>query len=424
MYAEISGASAFKQKEKLFKSCESVADCIALGAYDFSSVSSDSSSSSSSVSICDIEAFGRTCKAYKLPGHEGAHIIVGVLERKQQVELAYLSLSESLAPPNRTNLHCHYTSQEIESKLQNIWLEDGPQLDELIIADPDSESHSHLQASEVDTVFAVASASASANPSISGAPNAKASTKAVKKSSLNCVPPQIPAKLTLSKLRWATLGYQYDWASRSYTESAYVPFPIQLGELSAHLANSCGEGYTITPQAGIVNFYPHGQVMGGHVDDGEEATECPVVSISLGPPCVFLLGGLTKDEEPAAVLLRSGDVIVLGGEARLKFHGVPKVLVSSGPPKYLHPNTSKKDPIHRSGCPRFLDIPLPNYGKRDGEEKEEEEEEEGQRERIPEQPSCIYTCSCGLVSEDEVQRTLKVLNCARINVNLRQVYKQ
>jgi len=157
--------------------------------------------------------------------------------------------------------------------------------------------------------------------------------------------------------------------------------------------------------------------MGGHVDDGEEAHECPVVSFSLGPSCIFLVGGLTKDIEPLPLILTSGDVLILGGPSRLKFHGIPKVFVADGPPEELKPSslssiiklgsstttTSEIHSvlnIHHSGCPCFLDLI----------QKEEEDEDNP-------------VCNCGYVTVSEIQRTLKVLCCARINVNLRQVYR-
>jgi hypothetical protein len=59
----------------------------------------------------------------------------------------------------------------------------------------------------------------------------------------------------------------------------------------------------------------------GHVDDAEEALECPIVSFSLGQSAVFLMGGPTKDEQPTAILLRSGDAVVMSGGARMCFHG-------------------------------------------------------------------------------------------------------
>jgi DNA alkylation damage repair protein AlkB len=411
MYTEISGVSAFKQAEKQYKAAESVQDAKSLGAWDFGldseSIDVDvAPGSADAVSVCDVEALGRKCKAYSLAGYEGAFIIPGVLSRAQQVELAYLSLSESLAPPNRTNLHCHYTSDQIDSKLRNIWREDGPELDDVHVPAPvppvEASAASWAQA---QTVFATPGSSPA--------------------------PARIPAHLTLSKLRWATLGYQYDWTARSYEHSAFVPFPAQLGRLSAHLACACGVGYTMTPEAGIVNFYPQGQTMGGHVDDGEEATECPVVSLSLGPPCVFLLGGRTKEETPAAVLLRSGDVLVLGGAARLKFHGVPKVFVSSGAPPNLHPSTAGRDAIHRAGCPHFLSC-LPSSLPATvsataaafpaGADVAPSEDKSASCQGAGAE-SASSSCSCGLVPEEEVRRALTVLCCARINVNLRQVYR-
>jgi hypothetical protein len=181
----------------------------------------------------------------------------------------------------------------------------------------------------------------------------------------------------------------------------------------------------MTPEAGIVNFYPPGQTMGGHVDDGEEAVECPVVSLSLGPPCVFLLGGRTKEETPAAVLLRSGDVLVLGGAARLKFHGVPKVFVSSGAPADLHPSTAAWDAIHRAGCPRFLSSshsPLSAGSAAADSDLAHTEDKSSLGAGAGAGAECA-SCCCGLVPEEEVRRALTVLCCARINVNLRQVYR-
>ncbi|GMH50792.1 hypothetical protein TrRE_jg4790 [Triparma retinervis] len=66
--------------------------------------------------------------------------------------------------------------------------------------------------------------------------------------------------------------------------------------------------------------------MGGHKDDLEYAFEKPVISVSLGLPGIFLLGGLTKEEKPTPILVRDGDCMVMGGGSRLRFHGLAKVL--------------------------------------------------------------------------------------------------
>jgi alkylated DNA repair protein alkB homolog 1 len=75
------------------------------------------------------------------------------------------------------------------------------------------------------------------------------------------------------------------------------------------------------PDAAIVNYYHAGDHLSGHRDDVEPDVEQPIVSVSLGCPGIFLLGGRTLDEEPLALLLRSGDAVVLTADARLCFHG-------------------------------------------------------------------------------------------------------
>mmetsp|Transcript_39885 Transcript_39885/g.105373 ORF Transcript_39885/g.105373 Transcript_39885/m.105373 type:complete len:178 (-) Transcript_39885:207-740(-) len=71
--------------------------------------------------------------------------------------------------------------------------------------------------------------------------------------------------------------------------------------------------------------------MGGHLDDAERCQTVPIVSISLGLDAIYLIGGRTKAQEPIPLLLRSGDVILQGGESRQFVHGVPRVIAGSLP---------------------------------------------------------------------------------------------
>lgn len=65
----------------------------------------------------------------------------------------------------------------------------------------------------------------------------------------------------------------------------------------------------------------------GHVDRSELSPTSPLVSISLGRPAIFLIGGETREVKPVALLLRSGDVIVMSGpRCRRAYHGVPRIL--------------------------------------------------------------------------------------------------
>eukprot|EP00957_Ditylum_brightwellii_P174320 13271547-Ditylum_brightwellii.AAC.1 len=69
--------------------------------------------------------------------------------------------------------------------------------------------------------------------------------------------------------------------------------------------------------------------MGGHRDDLEYDFSKPVISISLGLPSIFLLGGKDRNNYAVPILVRPGDVMVLGGDCRLHYHGMARVVVPS-----------------------------------------------------------------------------------------------
>ena len=69
--------------------------------------------------------------------------------------------------------------------------------------------------------------------------------------------------------------------------------------------------------------------MGLHQDRDEETFDAPVVSLSLGDTAVFRIGGTARGGPTRSVRLASGDALVFGGEARLAFHGIDRVLVGT-----------------------------------------------------------------------------------------------
>lgn len=135
--------------------------------------------------------------------------------------------------------------------------------------------------------------------------------------------------LPISQLSWATLGYHYQWTDRRYNALRRSPLPARLNRLALELAAMCG--WTMRPEAAIINYYSSSSTMGGHVDDAEPCQTAPIVSISVGIEAVYLLGGRTKAQPPISIRLRSGDVIVQGGESRGFVHGVPRLLPGSLP---------------------------------------------------------------------------------------------
>jgi alkylated DNA repair protein (DNA oxidative demethylase) len=85
-------------------------------------------------------------------------------------------------------------------------------------------------------------------------------------------------------------------------------------------------GYPEPPEACLVNYYGPEARLGLHQDKDEAEFSAPVVSLSLGDAALFRVGGQRRGDPTHTFQLKSGDAVVLGGEARLAFHGVDRIL--------------------------------------------------------------------------------------------------
>lgn len=83
------------------------------------------------------------------------------------------------------------------------------------------------------------------------------------------------------------------------------------------------------PEACLINIYDEAARMGLHQDRDEEELTAPVVSLSLGDTALFRVGGLTRGSPTRSFRLQSGDAMILGGPARLAFHGVDRIVSGS-----------------------------------------------------------------------------------------------
>jgi DNA oxidative demethylase len=83
------------------------------------------------------------------------------------------------------------------------------------------------------------------------------------------------------------------------------------------------------PESCLINFYGEGARMGMHQDKDEADFRWPVLSVSLGDEALFRVGNLTRGGKTESIWLRSGDVVVLGGDARLAYHGVDRIRFGS-----------------------------------------------------------------------------------------------
>lgn len=123
-------------------------------------------------------------------------------------------------------------------------------------------------------------------------------------------------------LGWVTDrgGYRYDTRDPE-SGRRWPEMPVVFGDLAARAAARAGfDGFA--PDACLINRYAPGARLSLHQDKNEQDFDAPIVSVSLGLPAVFLFGGLNRADRPRRLPLSHGDVVVWGGPARLRYHGV------------------------------------------------------------------------------------------------------
>jgi alkylated DNA repair protein (DNA oxidative demethylase) len=123
------------------------------------------------------------------------------------------------------------------------------------------------------------------------------------------------------RLGWTSdeSGYRYEEV-QPVTGRPWPPIPAPLAAIWDAVAL-----YPHAPECCLINFYGPTAKMGLHQDRDEREFNAPVVSVSLGDSCLFRIGGNKRSGPTRAFRLNSGDVLVLGGEARLAFHGVDRI---------------------------------------------------------------------------------------------------
>ena len=132
---------------------------------------------------------------------------------------------------------------------------------------------------------------------------------------------------------WNARTYAYE-DRRSDIDGLPVPaLPDDLTSTASRIASEAG--FTITPDLCIVNWYSTSSRMGLHQDKDESPhslTEgLPVISLSIGDTALFLFGGLRRRDPIEKIPLESGDAFVFGGPARLRYHGVSRILPGTAP---------------------------------------------------------------------------------------------
>ena len=123
-------------------------------------------------------------------------------------------------------------------------------------------------------------------------------------------------------LGWTSDRRGYRYSSLDPTlDKAWPAMPASFAALAASAAEAAGYPQ-FRPDACLINRYAPGARLSLHQDKDERDFSQPIVSVSLGLPATFLFGGLKRGDKPLRLPLQHGDVVVWGGEDRLRFHGV------------------------------------------------------------------------------------------------------
>ncbi|KAL0638807.1 hypothetical protein Q9L58_002235 [Maublancomyces gigas] len=142
-----------------------------------------------------------------------------------------------------------------------------------------------------------------------------------------CHKPLSVERMLEKKLRWMTLGGQYDWTRKEYPEKEKgeeVVFPQDVARLIMGLFSN-----KIIPQAAISNLYSPGDTLSPH-RDVSESSAAALVSLSIGCDALFVIG-LDDSSEVLVMRIRSGDAVIMDRESRWAWHSVPKILAETCP---------------------------------------------------------------------------------------------
>jgi len=134
---------------------------------------------------------------------------------------------------------------------------------------------------------------------------------------------------------WNGRLYAYEPTRADHDGLPAPPLPPAFRALAGEIADAAG--MALHADLCILNYYDADGRMGLHQDKDESAGSIaaglPVVSVSLGDRARFLFGGLKRRDPVESVLLESGDAFVFGGPARLRYHGVSRIVPGTAPPE-------------------------------------------------------------------------------------------
>ncbi|TYJ56485.1 alkylated DNA repair protein AlkB [Cryptococcus floricola] len=269
---------------------------------------------------------------------DGCILIPGYLSKEEQLTYALESLAEYTLPPNPLSLSTHYDLPQ--QGLFDLLVNDPVSLilpkhmtigsEGAVSGSPTSQPKNRvLNDTEPASVIGYDEIVARNKGWKGDAPSEKLGCKRVEQ--------------LYKEIRWANLGWVYQWSTKSYdfSRETPIPFPKPLADLCSSAvaaipwqqvfdpvkdpqsANYGWESWPgdYRPDTGIVNFYQLNDTLMAHVDRAELDPVRPLVSLSLGHAAILLLGSDSRDDTPRPIVLRSGDMLIMSGRGRQAYHG-------------------------------------------------------------------------------------------------------
>jgi len=126
------------------------------------------------------------------------------------------------------------------------------------------------------------------------------------------------------RLGWFSDRRGYRYVDCHPNGRRWPPIPDQILAVWRDLVSS-----ERMPDCCLINYYDEDARMGLHQDKDEADFSWPVLSISLGDDALFRMGNTTRGGKTESIWLASGDIVLMGGDARLTYHGVDRIRFGS-----------------------------------------------------------------------------------------------
>lgn len=308
-------------------------------------------------------------------------------DSRKQAELIDDCLSNGLRKPNVTNIDTHWRMESPEGiyELYRTWFDqtqarehssdDGIDGDSRFMLQPQRTSHSNTKDSAASPTQDAGGMTTTDKTTCGNSRRQRVDLEPINSENFmvarNERPKQDPiCSQTVQpihikdvwmkgKLRWCTIGWQYHWPTKTYHfDRDPTPISDLIQATCKKMINEvipwdliegadpkCPSGdpsddwrTNYKPEAGVINFYQYRDSLTAHIDHSEVSTDTPLVSLSMGHACIFLISP-SRDEEPLAIKLESGDGLIMSGPSRRYFHSVPRIIEDSLPAWLQSPGT-------------------------------------------------------------------------------------